>query len=294
MSTNLDNSFKDFNEAEYLRLNPDISEAVNRGDFQSGWEHFLRFGINEARPGFSEQTKIVEQLTKQIVSIPVPPPALRVRVHGAEGLTEFHKIGKVVALDLESTIYSHQIPLSDRSNILDFGCGSGRIITWFQNLYPQSNFFASDIDSEAISWCQSNLADRARFEVNENLPPLPFASDWFDLVYSISIFTHLPEEMHLEWLKELQRVCKPGAYLLLTVHGAHCFPLKSAADKAKLEQNGFYYLKENGTDGLPEFYQNCYHTEAYIRDRWSEFFEIQQIITKGVANFQDLVVCRAL
>ncbi len=95
----------DFNEAEYLRLNPDISNAVERGDFTSGWEHYLRFGINEERPRLSQTSVIVERLTKSIVSIPVPPPVLRTRVHGAEAMSEFHKIGKVVALDLESTIY---------------------------------------------------------------------------------------------------------------------------------------------------------------------------------------------
>ena len=281
----------DFNEAEYLRLNPDISNAVERGDFTSGWEHYLRFGINEERPRLSQTSAIVEQLTKSIVSIPVPPPVLRTRVHGAEATSEFHKIGKVVALDLESTIYSHHIQLGDRSNILDFGCGCGRIITWFQNLYPQSKFYGTDIDGEAIAWCQSNLANRGEFLVNKNLPPLPFADDFFDLVYSISIFTHLPEEMQFVWLKELNRVCRKGAYLLLTVHGAHCFPVKTEEAKAEFAHNGFYYLVGDGTSGLPEFYQNCYHTEAYIRDRWSDFFEIRQIVTKGVANFQDLVIC---
>lgn len=285
-------SFKDFDETQYLRLNQDVSNAVKRGDFESGWDHYSRYGINENRRGVAKQYETVELLSGNITSIPVPPPDLRARVHGAEELSAFHHIGKVVALDLESTIKSINFKLDESSHILDFGCGCGRIITWFQDLYPNSKFYGTDIDGEAITWCQENLSDRGDFLVNEAMPSLPYSDQFFDLVYSISIFTHLPEEMQFAWLRELQRVCKPGAYLLLTVHGEHLFPANSESAKAEFDNQGFYYWIEKYSNGLPEFYQTSFHTEAYIRDRWSDFFEIEKIVTKGIANHQDLIICK--
>ena len=38
-----------FDEANYLRLNPDIAEAINRGDVYSGFQHFLLYGMDEGR-----------------------------------------------------------------------------------------------------------------------------------------------------------------------------------------------------------------------------------------------------
>ncbi|MEM8720124.1 MAG: class I SAM-dependent methyltransferase [Cyanobacteria bacterium P01_G01_bin.39] len=285
--------YANFDETQYLRLNSDIAQAVEKGDFESGWDHYLRDGKAENRPGSLKQYATVKLLSGNTTSIPVPPPDLRARVHGADELAPFHKIGEVVASDLDKTIKSLDLELNDRSNILDFGCGCGRIVSWFQDLHPNSKFFGSDIDSEAITWCQENLSHLGNFSVNPAMPTLPYQDQFFDLLYSISIFTHLPEEMQFAWLKELQRVCKPGAYLLLTVHGSHLFP-KNAAESAKAEfnQQGFYYQVEKYSNGLPEFYQTSFHTEAYIRDRWSDFFKIEQIIPKGIANHQDLVICQ--
>lgn len=285
-------ALEDFDETQYLRLNPDISKAVERGEFESGWQHYSMFGINEDRQGVAKETKTVEGLLGQNVSLPIPPADLRARVHGARELSGFLKIGKTVALDLESTVNSISAKIDDGGCILDFGCGCGRVISWFQNLHPDSKFYGTDIDSEAITWCQEHLSARGDFQVNQPMPPLPYSDGFFDLVYSISIFTHLPEDMQFAWLKELQRVCKKGGYLLLTVHGKQLFPSRIESYKSEFEEKGFYYFVENKTDGLPEFYQTSFHTESYIRDRWSDFFAIEQIISQGIADHQDLVICK--
>ena len=39
----------EYNEGEYLELNPDVAQAVKRGQFTSGIEHYLIYGFNENR-----------------------------------------------------------------------------------------------------------------------------------------------------------------------------------------------------------------------------------------------------
>src|SRR3954469_1332922 len=41
----------DFNEDSYLAANPDVKEAVDRGDVESGFTHFIGFGYFEGRRG---------------------------------------------------------------------------------------------------------------------------------------------------------------------------------------------------------------------------------------------------
>src|SRR5437870_5387713 len=43
------------------------------------------------------------------------------------------------------------------SSILDFGCGSGRVIRWFLDLLPNARLHGSDISESTISWCRENL-----------------------------------------------------------------------------------------------------------------------------------------
>ena len=39
----------EYNEGEYLELNPDVAQAVKNGDYSSGIEHYLKYGFNENR-----------------------------------------------------------------------------------------------------------------------------------------------------------------------------------------------------------------------------------------------------
>ena len=45
----------EYNEGEYLELNPDVAEAVEKGQFTSGIEHYLMYGFNENRKIFKEK-----------------------------------------------------------------------------------------------------------------------------------------------------------------------------------------------------------------------------------------------
>ena len=42
--------YPEYNEAPYLGANPDVKAAVVRGDFRSGYDHWLRVGREEGRP----------------------------------------------------------------------------------------------------------------------------------------------------------------------------------------------------------------------------------------------------
>ena len=45
----------EYNEGEYLELNPDVAVAVEKGQFTSGIEHYLKYGFNENRKIFKEK-----------------------------------------------------------------------------------------------------------------------------------------------------------------------------------------------------------------------------------------------
>ena len=45
----------EYNEGEYLELNPDVATAVEKGQFTSGIEHYLMYGFNENRKIFKEK-----------------------------------------------------------------------------------------------------------------------------------------------------------------------------------------------------------------------------------------------
>jgi SAM-dependent methyltransferase len=50
--------------------------------------------------------------------------------------------------------------------------------------------------------------------------PPPYADDSFDLVYAISVFTHLTQDVAVAWAAEMRRVLRPGGMFFFTTRGA--------------------------------------------------------------------------
>jgi SAM-dependent methyltransferase len=142
--------------------------------------------------------------------LPVPPSELIVRVAGTPDVDWFLEGGR---LGYES-VRAH-VP-GEPESVLDFGCGCGRVTRYWLGAGP--TIAGSDLNEDAVDWCRRNLPF-ARFEENGLAPPLAFDDGAFDLVYGLSVFTHLPQELQIAWLHELSRVLRPGGNLLLTTHG---------------------------------------------------------------------------
>jgi ubiquinone/menaquinone biosynthesis C-methylase UbiE len=225
--------------------------------------------------------------------LPLPPPRLRKRVAGISDADAFIRAGIGMKKRLVHALRITGNELSSFQDILDFRCGSGRLLRHFKQESSDASITGCDIDEPAIRWCQRNL-DFAKTFVNRHEPPLPFADASFDLIISISIVTHLDENMQHAWLAELSRVAKPGATLLLTVQQHRLGPL-SPRDRKYFHEHGFVYFKEHSADrfvlGLPDFYQAARHSETYIEREWSRYFSVERFV-KGPKLQQDIVVCR--
>ncbi|MCB8777749.1 methyltransferase domain-containing protein [Planktothrix agardhii 1032] len=222
--------------------------------------------------------------------LPIPPEDLRVRVHGAADISSFLQVGLEINRDIRFALEKIGRNWSSFESILDFGCGCSRALIWNIAEDNSSHFFGSDVDPEVITWCQQNITV-AQFNVNQVFPPLNYESNQFDFIYLISVFTHLDEAAQLSWLKEFDRILKPGSLVLITTHGKQVAQLLAPGLVNKLDSQGMIFDSDSITSSpLPEWYKNTYHTEAYIRQSWSTEFDIVDYIPGGMRNHQDIVI----
>jgi SAM-dependent methyltransferase len=148
----------------------------------------------------------------------VPPSRLRVVVAGSADAGSFLSSGEAQAGYIRELLAGVGRPLEDMSEILDFGCGCGRITRWLSDMSrPQVN--GCDYNGELIDWCRENLPF-VRAVRTEMRPPLPYPDDTFDFLYAFSVFTHLSVDLATLWMSELRRVVKPGGLMWFTIHGA--------------------------------------------------------------------------
>lgn len=184
--------------------------------------------------------------------------------------------------------------LKDFESILDFGYGCGRAIRALATLLPDSKMYGIDIDNEAIAWLTTNYSRFAEFSVAPHLPPTIYADETFNFIYGISVLTHLPEDMQFQWLSELARITKPNGYLVLTTHGEKHYKSFDPEILKIMDEKGFFYCDPGFNYGksisLPDFYQNAFHTHAYIEREWSQYFEVINIEPLVIGAHQDTVL----
>jgi len=231
-------------------------------------------------------------LSEGRLAYPIPPSFLLQQVSGHKATSESYLAhGYSLSQQVQHMLRIVGKDLRDFTNVLDWGCGCARVLRWFGEPRMTCQFYGSDISQDAISWCKANIPF-ARFARNDPLPPLPYQNETFDLVYGISVLTHLDEELQLAWLKELRRVAKPGSIIMLSTHGDLFARLLPEEDYEKLLERGFLYRKvveQGGLDGLPEFYQMTYHSREYVDNVWARFFRLL-VYAQNAAMHQDLVI----
>jgi SAM-dependent methyltransferase len=288
----------EFDERAYLEHNPDVAAKVEATPGMSGWRYFVEQGWLENRIGAprSLYEDIRRRKNHEIDQIR-PPSFLRKRIHGADDTETFEQAGRAIAADVFKYL-DRAGGSGPEFRVLDFGVGCARVLRPLQDLIGSAStpregmeWYGCDIDGQAIAWCQTYLSSRAKFVVNETMPPSPFPDRSFDFVYSISIFTHLPEAMQFAWLKEINRVLKPGAVAVISTHS---FGAPRKRKEERLIARGFHHGGGKGAEGLPDFYQTSYHTREYIEREWSKHVSVETFVERGVNSDQNLVLCRRL
>ncbi len=138
------------------------------------------------------------------------------------------------------------------SNILEWGCGPARIIRHFPNLINQNcYYFGTDYNSKTINWCKKNIKN-INFEINAIDPPLNYTDNFFDIIFGISVFTHLSEHNYHKWFDELLRITKPNGIILITTHGYETRMHLNSNEKEKFKK-GNLITKSNTLEGHRTF-----------------------------------------
>lgn len=100
---------------------------------------------------------------------------------------------------------------------LDFGSGVGASVRPFLGLRPRARLLCADVSAASLSASWRAHGPRARYlMIRDGRLPLRDAS--VDGAFACCVFHHIPPAQHPAALRELRRVLKPGAPLMIYEH----------------------------------------------------------------------------
>jgi SAM-dependent methyltransferase len=244
----------------------------------------------------------------------LPSPELQANFTGSSGDTTLRE-GHAAYVLFKRLYEKHAGPLSGAHAVLDFGCGWGRIQRFFLKEIPSERLWGADQCAEVIDVCrQTNRW--CRFVVVPPRPPFDLPENDFDLIYCYSVFSHLPEDLQFELLREFRRLLRPGGLLLATTRDRQfihdCEALRRRPDLALLPtwlrasapafkpakdwlaryDAGEYCYHNFGHAGQWSFWGEACIPPSYVRRHWTEHFEFLDYIQDRRVTTQNVIVAR--
>lgn len=166
--------------------------------------------------------------------------------------------------------------------VLDFASGYGRMTRHLIADVPKDSVWVSDIYAEGVAFQQREFGVNGIVSTTE---PNQFPQgNQFDCILVSSLFTHLPENRFVEWLRCLGDLVKSGGLLLFSVHDMAL--RKGSPSQSDIE---FEAMSESGSLDTRE-YGSTWVTENFVRSTLQAILGACPVlrIPRGLASFQDL------
>jgi len=202
---------------------------------------------------------------------------------------DFSRTRAFVPEELENWIFQY---IFAGEKVLDWGCGNGRFFEIFE--HKEVDYFGIDISEKLIDIAK-NKYPRAKFQVTSAFN-LPFPNNFFDKIFSIAVFHHIPsEEFRLKFLKEAKRILKPEGLLILMVWNLNPFKMLLIGEwERALNFFKFSILKIFGRSNLD--LKDFFIPWRNICQRYTHYFtrnELQRLIEKSEFKIKEIGILKS-
>ncbi|MEI7740997.1 MAG: class I SAM-dependent methyltransferase [bacterium] len=199
--------------------------------------------------------------------------------------------GKKSAEKLRSILQDYGM-LKPTTELLEFASGYGCVTRHLKNAIPEISVTSCDIHKGTIDFINSTM--KLPVILSETRPEDFRVNKPFDVIFTLSFFSHMPKETWSRWLVALLGGLKKDGYLIFTAHGNQS--LKKHFPESVLDGDGYWFKpssEQNDLDvndygltiTLPKFvFNECYKLGAeIILFKEAEWWEHQDlyVIKKG-------------
>lgn len=181
-------------------------------------------------------------------------------------------------------------PLLRTPRVLEFASGHGRFTRHLVKALGPGRVAVSDVVPGAVKF------SRATFGVEGFLSAsLPEQVRWpgqYDLVFVLSLFSHLPRATWGRWLQVLYGAVAPGGLLVFSTHGHKA----ARFDNVELDGEGFFFAASSESNAIDaQEYGTTFTAPEFVRARIAETVGTERLVHEAPVHFwnhQDAYVLR--
>src|SRR5436305_2707952 len=169
--------------------------------------------------------------------------------------------------------------------ILDFASGYGRVTRFLVRDVPPERVWVADVYADGVRFQEERLGVHGL--VSAIRPEDFVCAERFDAILVTSLFTHLPEERFVAWLRVLLGLLTPGGMLVFRAHSPEVLPPGVPSPETGIH---FQETSESGSLAKSD-YGSTWVTEEFVRLRLDRAIgpgASLHRIERGLCNFQDL------
>jgi SAM-dependent methyltransferase len=229
------------------------------------------------------------------MSMPSPPVELAIYVggHSNEDPVKSYLDGGAAYADHLLGALPAGFDLNGR-RVLDFGCGSGRIMRHMLERHMGAVFEGCDIHSPSVEWLAAHLEAPHAVFMGSEMPPLDRPDGHYRMIYATSVFTHLAASWS-RWLLELHRLLDDDGLLMVTHIGPS---LADTFDEDPWQEDRIGMLTLAPGNPWVAGGPMVLHSRWWVRAHWGRCFEVLSFepdgfgATPGTPGSQGLIVLR--
>lgn len=155
----------------------------------------------------------------------------------------------------------HDLPLSKVGSFLEFASGFGRFTRHLVKRLPAGALVVSDIVPAAMEFLPAHFPVHA--VASTRRPEQLDLPTRYQVVFVLSLFSHLPARTWAGWLSKLWQATAPGGLLVFSTHGTSC----AGRANVRLGADGFAFFGGSESTALDQQdYGVSYTSEAYVRE----------------------------
>jgi SAM-dependent methyltransferase len=194
-------------------------------------------------------------------------------------------------MELQELLDSAGLSVGRCQSFLEFASGHGRFTRHLARVCKNGQLSVSDVVPGSVDFLRSTLGVKGFYSSTD--PHALSIPEKYEVIFVLSLFSHLPSAVWKSWLQVLHAALKPGGLLILSTHGEKCARL----DEVDLGTQGYRFFPSSESTALDgATYGTTFASLAYVRQAVTEALGSGVKVTAHANHFwgkQDAIVVSA-